>query len=159
MQLYRVTPRPWAKAPLDGEGPFRYGARWSSAGVRVAYASGTAALAQVEYLGHMDFEDLPQNLVYSVAAVPDGVAVEVVADGELPADWRTKPASASTKAIGDAWAMANRAALLSVPSVHLPLEIEEERNFLINPLHPDFRRIRLGNAVPFAYDARLVRRR
>jgi RES domain-containing protein len=38
-----------------------------------------------------------------------------------------------------------------VPSVIVP----QERNVLLNPAHPDFRRIRLGAPEPFSFDPRM----
>jgi RES domain-containing protein len=44
------------------------------------------------------------------------------------------------------------AAILIVPSVLA----RSEFNWLINPRHPEFRRIRLGKLETFRYDARIV---
>jgi RES domain-containing protein len=33
----------------------------------------------------------------------------------------------------------------------------EETNFVLNPHHPDFRRIRVSTAEPFEYDPRMAR--
>ncbi len=41
---------------------------------------------------------------------------------------------------------------LAVPSVI----ILEELNFLLHPAHPDFKKIRVGQPQPFAFDPRLV---
>ena len=42
--------------------------------------------------------------------------------------------------------------MLEVPSVVVP----EESNFLINPAHPDFRKIRFGRPETLEIDPRLV---
>jgi RES domain-containing protein len=39
-----------------------------------------------------------------------------------------------------------------VPSVIVPTEF----NYVLNPVHPDFARIRIGTPLPFPFDARLV---
>jgi RES domain-containing protein len=55
--------------------------------------------------------------------------------------------------LGDAWVESGRSAVLEAPSIVVP----EESNFLINPEHPDFRRIRFGRPEPLELDPRLVR--
>jgi len=42
--------------------------------------------------------------------------------------------------------------VLSVPSVI----VEHERNYLLNPLHENFKRIKLSPPKPFRFDFRLV---
>jgi RES domain-containing protein len=42
--------------------------------------------------------------------------------------------------------------VLQLPSAIIP----EEANFLLNPRHPDFPRIRIAPAQPFAFDSRLL---
>ena len=70
----------------------------------------------------------------------------------LPADWTEEPPPPSTKWIGDLWVKQARSAVLSLPSVVIP----SETNYLLNPAHPDFRRIKFGKPAPFAFDPRLL---
>ena len=56
--------------------------------------------------------------------------------------------------IGDQWVREARSVVLAVPSAIVPAE----RNFLLNPAHPDFRKVRQHKPVEFAFDARLVGR-
>lgn len=49
------------------------------------------------------------------------------------------------------WAMELRSVILSMPSGVLPAE----RNFIINPHHPDFKLIEFLPAGPFQFDPRL----
>ena len=55
-------------------------------------------------------------------------------------------------AIGDRWIREARSAVLELPSVIIPGEV----NYLLNPAHPDFRKIIIRRAVPFAFDPRLL---
>jgi len=71
----------------------------------------------------------------------------------LPTDWRAEPVPESTQRIGDAWIAAAKTAILAIPSALYP----EETNFVLNPHHPDFRRIRVSTAEPFEYDPRMAR--
>ena len=57
------------------------------------------------------------------------------------------------RAIGTEWARKQGAAVLAVPSA----VIAAETNYLLNPLHPDFRRIKIGKPRKFETDLRLIR--
>jgi RES domain-containing protein len=45
-------------------------------------------------------------------------------------------------------------AVLAVPSAVIPHEL----NYLLNPRHPHFKRIRVGRPEPFSFDPRLRKR-
>lgn len=70
----------------------------------------------------------------------------------LPFDWTEEPPPASTQDIGNLWVKEQRSAILEIPSVIIP----GEPNYLLNPAHPDFRRIQIGKPEPFAFDPRLL---
>jgi RES domain-containing protein len=75
-----------------------------------------------------------------------------VAPRELPANWRQTPAPPALARFGDDFVRRGNAAILMVPSVLAP----SETNWLINPRHPEFRKIRLGKLESFRYDARIA---
>jgi RES domain-containing protein len=154
VRVYRIVHPRHVKTPLDGEGSFRYGGRWNSIGTRVAYASSTISLAQLEYLVNLAQEHLPSGLLIAVADMPEEI-IDTLADGALPKNWRDVPAPPETGAVGDRFARDAKKAVLSVPSVLVPLGVKAERNYLINPLHPDFTLIKIPKPLPFTYDVRL----
>ena len=96
-------------------------------------------------------EDLPRDLVTIPADLPDGLGIQHVRVDELPPDWRRTPAPPALADLGTAWLRAARTAVLAVPSAVVPLET----NHILNPSHPDFRRIVIGRAAPFDLDPRL----
>jgi len=149
-----VLRRPYAQAPFDGEGAYRYGGRWSSPGTRVAYASEHESLAMLEYFVHLDADDPPPDLVLAVADVPDDLKRETIGATKLPAHWRDTPAPAEFAQYGDNFVRRADSGLLLVPSALAP----SENNWLINPLHPDFRKIILRETQPLNYDPRLFHR-
>jgi RES domain-containing protein len=153
-RVYRVLRRPYAHAPFDGEGAYRYGGRWSSPGTRVAYASEHESLAMVEYFVHLDADDPPPDLVLAVADVPDDLKRETIGVSKLPAHWRDTPAPAEFTHYGDESVHRAACGLLLVPSALAP----SENNWLINPQHPDFRKIILRETRPLNYDPRLFHR-
>ena len=55
--------------------------------------------------------------------------------------------------IGDSFLSTRKNILLRVPSAI----ISDEYNILINPLHPDFKKIKITNSSPFEFDSRLFK--
>ena len=72
---------------------------------------------------------------------------------DLPAGWDAGVPTDATRDIGTNWAKGLVTLVLSVPSAVIP----RERNYILNPLHPDFKRIRLSIPEPFYFDDRLGR--
>jgi RES domain-containing protein len=147
-RVYRILRKPYSAKPLDGEGAYRFGSRWSSPGVRLAYVADHLSLAMLEYYVHLDPDYPPTDLVVVEADIPDNVSRISIGPKQLPADWRQSPAALA--AIGDEFVLRERAAVLTVPSVLAPAEY----NWLINPRHPASTRIRVYPAKAFQYDLR-----
>jgi len=77
-----------------------------------------------------------------------------VGAADLPPDWRTYPSPESLRDIGTRWARDRHVAVLAVPSAVIP----QEMNYLVNPLHPGFKQIRLAKPEPFVFDRRMWKR-
>ena len=150
-RVYRILRKPFAKKPLDGEGAYLFGGRWSSPGTRLAYTSEHLSLAMLEYLVHIDPDDPPKDLVLVTAQIPTSVSRASIAGKQLPANWRASPAPSALARWGDKFVEDGRAAVLIIPSALAP----SESNWLINPLHRDFAKIRVHPAEAFQYDVRL----
>jgi RES domain-containing protein len=135
----------------DGEGARRVGGRWNSKGTRVLYMSENRSLAVLEILVHLS-ASIPDRYVLGAADIPYDIALEVLDESRLPANWSTLDPrdQATTRQLGDEWVAQQRSAMLSVPSVILG-----ERNYVLNPAHPDFLRITFADPVPFQLDIRL----
>jgi RES domain-containing protein len=148
---WRLVKSRYAAAAFDGEGARRYGGRWNSPGTRVAYASNSVALATLEVLVHLRSSAVLQS--YSLASVqfPESL-LEVVEVHALPRHWRRSPAPPETQALGDEWVRDLRSAVLAVPSVVVP----SAQNFLLNPAHPDFAKVRIEPPEPFELDPRIA---
>jgi RES domain-containing protein len=151
MRVWRLCRR--AHTAFDGEGARLAGGRWNRRGTPVVYVSQSLSLAALELLVHADAALLPDDLVAIPAEIPDALKIESVDASDLPRDWRRYPAPESLAERGTAWARAARSPALSVPSALVP----NERNFLLNPAHPDFGKIRAGKPERFALDGRLRR--
>ncbi len=70
----------------------------------------------------------------------------------LPTDWATQPVPAATQSIGDRWVFEQRSAILRIPSVI----VSHESNYLLNPGHPRFRELSIGEPRRFPLDRRLT---
>ena len=150
IRVYRIVRKPYSKTPLDGEGAYRFGGRWSSPGTRIAYSAEHLSLAMIEYFVHIEANDPPKDLVVVTADIPDEVSRVVLTPRELPSNWQQIPAPPILAAIGDSFAAKRKSALLVLPSALVP----SEANWLVNPLHPEFAEIQVHPAEPFHYDAR-----
>ena len=149
MRIWRICSRRHRR--FDGEGARRYGGRWNHTGTSVVYTSGSLSLAALELFVHVDIDTAPGDLVAIQVDIPDTVTIETVKIESLPRDWRRYPAPEALKDIGTAWASKASTAILAVPSAVIP----EERNYLLNPAHRDFKRIRLHKPVAFRFDPRM----
>jgi RES domain-containing protein len=154
-QLFRVLRKAYARSPLDGEGAYLYGGRWSSPGTRLAYTSEHQSLAMLEYFVHLDADDAPPDLVLVTAELPDDLPAKVIAVDELPAQWRRSPAPAELARIGDEFVTQAKHCVLAVPSALAP----HENNWLLNPQHRDFRKVVVTAIEPLSYDPRMFAER
>ncbi|MGH7584226.1 MAG: RES family NAD+ phosphorylase [Gemmatimonadales bacterium] len=141
-----------AHRALDGEGARLYGGRWNSAGRAVIYLSGSRALAALELLVHLDSSEAPRDLVLIEVSFPDD-STDIVRPDSLPASWSRTPDHPACQARGDAWLDAAKQLALRVPAA----PVAEEVNYLLNPAHPAFRRVRTRTQRRFTFDPRLIR--
>jgi RES domain-containing protein len=147
---WRIVKEKYLASAFTGEGAADYAGRWNLPGTRMAYTSESQALAALELLVHLN---PPVFFKYKAIRIQfDESLVERLSPEELPAEWQAEPPSLLTQRLGSRWASGARSVALAVPSAIIP----EEVNFLINPLHPDFSRIKIEPAVDFAFDARLI---
>ena len=152
MIIWRLCRQQHAAQPLDGEGAQLYGGRWNLPGTAIAYTAGTLALAALEVLVHVDHDLAPHDLVSIPIEVPSELRIEEIVLPQLPPNWRKNPAPERLQALGSEWASRATSVLLRVPSAVIP----EEYNYLVNPVHPDSRQLKIGRPQSFTFDARLL---
>jgi len=140
-----------AYAAFDGEGARRYGSRWTPRGLPIVFASATLSLAALERFVHTDPDLEPIDLIAITIDIAGTTTIETVAVDDLPRDWRAFPAPPSLALLGERWFTARRSAVLSVPSVVVP----HERNFILNPAHADFSKMKAGRPEAFSFDPRM----
>jgi RES domain-containing protein len=148
MNVYRVGKCRFID-DLSGKGAALYGGRWNSKGVYVLYASLTASLALLENRVHMS--RMPgEDYCLGTLVIPDE-KITSISIKDLPAEWSRYPSPASLKKIGDDFISENKFLGMKIPSAILP----EENNLLINPSHPDMKKVKLINSRSITIDERL----
>lgn len=137
---------------LSGAGAERSGGRWNARGTPLVYASSSRALACLETVVHLGGGvALPLNRYLVRIEVPaDLWAARSVFDASAHVGWDALPPGRVSIAWGGAWARAGAHCVAEVPSVIVP----EESNVLINPRHPDARRLRASKLRRWLYDPR-----
>jgi RES domain-containing protein len=145
MQLWRLYRK--AHGPgLDGRGGLHAPGRWHELGSLVVYFGATPAIAVLEKLAHVDAAFLPDDLM--LACYQADLGEELAA----PLAAAHLHNLALTRKQGAAFLRRAASSVLRVPSVVLP----EESNLLLNPLHPESRRIKLKVERAFRFDQRLA---
>jgi RES domain-containing protein len=97
---------------------------------------------------HLGEDAVPIRFAYLRIQIADSVEVESCR--RPPRHWRAEPPESGSMRYGSAWLRGARTAVLEVPSAIVP----PEKNYLLNPGHPQFRAIRWDRALPFAFDPR-----
>jgi len=147
---WRLTEQTYADEIFGGEGPRLHGARWNSPGYRVVYTSATVTLAMLEVMVNAARRKLLEFFVVASCTFDESLVTHVDLE-ELPANWRDPEPPEELRMIGDEWIRSERSAVLCVPSVI----VDYERNYLLNPVHSDFKRIKLSPPQPFRFNLRL----
>ena len=99
-------------------------------------------------------EPLRAEYVIIAATVPPKIRIDDIALSALPSHWRSAEQSEYLRQIGGEWLERARTAVLRVTSAVVP----QESNYLLNPTHPDFDKIKRGKAESLFTDDRLIAR-
>jgi RES domain-containing protein len=135
---------------LSGAGSKLFGGRWNSKGHPVLYTSSTRALAALEVLVHIPATIPLSDYIVSTIELPESSMQEVTHD-DIRKEYELKGLNAGFAQIGDTWLAGNTSLILKVPSII----IREEYNYLVNPAHPLFLKVKIKEKKPFVFDARL----
>lgn len=149
--VWRITTARFAATAFSGEGARLYGGRWNPKGFEMVYTAESRSLALLE----MMVQDAPLRARYVLIPVslPDAVSVTSIEVADLPPDWRKLDRRDALQDIGRDWLVRGDSAVLAVPSAVVPAE----RNYLLNPRHPDFTRVIIGEPEALETDFRLMR--
>jgi RES domain-containing protein len=146
---------------MTGQGVKDNGGRWNSAGIPIVYTSENIALSVLNTLANRDKLKtlrtvlildihIPDDLLLSLDEVLKKLSVRVNKywyEEDLDPRWVS-----SSQKVGNEWQKSGISCVLMVPNTIVRME----HNFLINPNHPDFKRVKVKGEEPFSFDKRLA---
>lgn len=139
---------------LSGEGAYRYGGRWNSAGYHAVYAALNPATTVLESIVHIGRMSNPSNRYLISIDIPDDIWQDqekgIARAKRLPKHWNAVPPHLATALYGDRWLNGGKQLGLLLPSA----VVEEELNIMLNPRHPSMKRLRVKKSRPFVFDPR-----
>ena len=151
MHTYRIGQTKYARdrvgSGVDG--------RWNLAGQYVIYTGGSLALSCLEKLAHTTGTSLyAGDFSVTIFDIPNILKIKEITINELiklNADWHKVINYPITQSIGNTWLQNQDTAVLKVPSAIIELEY----NYLFNPAHADFEKIKISDVNRFTFDSRL----
>ena len=148
MIVYRITNSLY-KDDISGYGASLKGARWNSPGISMLYTSENISLCALEMLVNIILTEVKLNFYLLNISVPESASIATVAAQKLKQTWRQD--EDYTNFIGTEFCKNKDCLVLKVPSS----VITEEYNYLINPTHTDFKKVKILTSNPFIFDQRL----
>lgn len=150
MNLFRFTSARY-NDDISGYGARLYGGRWNNKGLAAVYTSETISLSLLEVLAHsVQYDDLNEKFLMTLN-LSDESSIYKITSLKLTSGWQNN--IAYSRYIGDAFLRDNKYLVLQVPSAI----IKTEFNFIINPAHADFKKVKLQSSELFEFDSRLFK--
>jgi len=150
---WRIVRSDRAKIAFTGEGSRVYGGRWNSRGTAIVYVSAHESLAALELLVH-SMPLSPIERYFSFRLEWNDNLTEYFPVKKLPPDWNAEPPTSASTRIGDEWARRASSVALALPS----LLSTSELNFLLNPNHPEFKKVKIYSPIEYRFDPRMFLR-
>lgn len=148
MIIYRLAVEQFAD-DLSGTGAKLMGGRWNMPGMPVLYTTENISLAALEILVNAGRHYIPPTYRLLKLLVPDAVEYSSISKDKLKKQW--KDDFEYTQWMGSEFLKQNKNLLMKVPSA----VVDEEHNFLFNPGHSDFKKLKIIAASHFHFDKRL----
>jgi RES domain-containing protein len=151
MIIYRLAIEAF-KDDLSGTGSKMYGGRWNVPGYPAIYTSENISLAVLEILVNTDKNNIPPGYHLLQLQIPDSLPIKVIKADTLKDKWYSDIEYAQF--IGTKFLESGKEVILKMPSAI----VKQEYNFLLNPLHSDFKKINIKECSAFDVDIRLLKR-
>lgn len=148
MTIYRLALAKY-RDDLSGNGAKLFGGRWNEPGMPALYCADSVALAVLEIAVRTGLNLIPPGYFLLSIQVPEKISIRSIALNKLKNGW--KDDLGYTQWMGTEFLRNNKYAVLEVPSAI----IDTAHNYILNPLHQDFKKISLASSLPFAFDKRL----
>ncbi|UAM96881.1 RES family NAD+ phosphorylase [Polaribacter litorisediminis] len=150
MKLFRLSKKKYATA-FNGKGAAKSNNRWNSKGTEIIYTAESRALAMAEVAVHLTIATLPKDFVMLTIDVPDEIAIKKIDLKDLNENWNAMLPNSKTKKIGDLFIDTLEFCVLKVPSA----VVKDDFNYLINPYHKQFKKIKIVDVTDFPFDKRM----
>lgn len=147
MIVFRITLKIYATRLVASGFP----ARWNSKDVKVIYTAQSRALACLENVVHRSSKGLQKNFRVLQIFVPDDIVSQEIKETDLITGWKKFDKMPYTQSLGDQWVSEAKSAILKIPSAI----VSGDSNYLINPAHKDFKKVKLLRTDPFEFDDRI----
>jgi RES domain-containing protein len=147
MIVYRLAHPKYAD-DISGEGASIYGGRWNPVGIKSLYASQYISLCILEILVRTENNIHPPGYQLITLEFPE-TNMTTIKPFQLKAGW--KQHIEYTQWIGEEFLKENKSLTMQVPSAI----VEKENNYLINPLHKDFNKVKIISIEALELDKRL----
>jgi RES domain-containing protein len=151
MKVYRISQTKYSNSLIS----LGFAGRWNSEWEGMIYTGGSASLSCLEILAHKSGAALNSGkFSLAVINIPDSILIseiELKQLQQLNVDWYQVLHYPITQKLGNHWILEMKSAVLKVPSAI----VDREYNYLLNPLHPKFSKIKIMDVVPFNFDNRL----
>ena len=152
--LFRVTTQRDRVAAFDGVGASLYPGRWNERGQRAVYTSSRLPLAILEVMVQSSVSTLVGYVAYPLDVLED--ALSAFDRTRLSPTWRSGAGREECRAFGEEWRATRRSLGLVVPSAVVPEAYGfGDVNVILDPLHPDFPRVTIGEPIALDVDPRL----
>lgn len=150
MNVFRLAKQKYAKE-LSGKGAAKFGNRWNSKGTEIIYTAESRALAMAEVAVHLTLATLPSDYVMIEIEILDNINIKKLNLKELDEYWNTHPPRTTTQRIGDDFIDSGNECIMKVPSA----VVQGDFNYLINPNHLSFKKIKIVEVTDFPFDKRI----
>jgi RES domain-containing protein len=148
---WRLVPARHQLDAFTGDGARIAGGRWNMRGTRAVYLASSLALAAGETMFYTGGAVHTIPYVVFRVEIPQEIQISALPLSDLPSTWRVEPPPESVKRMGTEWVVSGVAAVLRVPSVLFPAET----NYLVNPAHKDFHRLKISKPESFSFNPRM----
>ncbi len=150
MEIYRLSHADYAD--LSGVGGLYGAGRWHNKGALACYAASSRSLAALERLVHEAIDEMPPLTMMTIW-VPDTAKILRYTEDDLAKGWDSLPDSGVAREASEAFFSEGKHLLMQVPSA----VVRDEFNYVINPKHAQFSKVKIVEQREYYYDARLQR--
>ena len=149
MTVYRLCTQRYS-SDLTGNGAKLFGGRWNEPGFSALYTTENISLAVLEILVHAGNNHIPSQYMILKIEIPENSSVTAISKAKLKKNW--KDDVEISRFIGNEFIKNKHSLVLKVPSAI----VDEENNFILNPAHPEMKKVKIKWVKPFRFDKRLL---